>query len=324
MKVIKLYPKKGSFFSFGGFGFKRDLIFHSDSLISALAWNSENPKEFIEKIIEDNLRISSLFIGIEKNNNEIFFIPRPITSNREIIEDVFGGLYLRDRKIFKKNEFISFGILNKIINENRIKKEEVKFIHGKKFMCLKEELPVEIDNLFTIIKRDRIKIPRSFDNGKTELFNLEGFVPKKDVFFYFILDGKTNLIEKPLQNLINSSGIGGDISIGGGVIERYLINEFNFYKTNKINPPFMSLSLVYPTDEEIEDIKKNNSEYKLINRGGFIFNSGFRRRTIYMLSEGSVFNSPVKGTIEKVYDNPPSVKFGISFLINLNNPKNEL
>lgn len=125
---------------------------------------------------------------------------------------------------------------------------------------------------------------------------------------YFIIDCEESFfgkIIKPLFERLGEFGLGSDRNIGGGkftiseaVIEIPIVEDSN---------QTMLLSSYIPTESELKELDLKNSNYTLIQRGGFIAGSEkeqfrhLRKKTIYMFTAGSVFNTTTN-IIGKVED----------------------
>lgn len=106
--------------------------------------------------------------------------------------------------------------------------------------------------------------------------------------------------------LLGDTGLGGDKNSGNGLF------EFSREKSCPIEASYgaklssvCSLSLFCPNETECQNINwLENGRYALKKRGGWIYNSSLRRKSLFMFSEGSCFQKPkdghLKGKIAKV------------------------
>jgi len=300
MKIVKLKPKGK--YHFGESGLEdSSLTFHSDSLFSAIVNNyvALYGEKNIEKL--ESLTISSVFPAF----NNVFFIPKPFTKlnfdkkEQEKIE--------KKHKKIKEIEFISLNAL-KNHNEGTLKFDE-NLIIDKKFLVTKEDnISKENTKIISSFSEEKIEIDRN--KGTTaegQLFNVEYIKLAKGGYFYFILDDSKldNDIKKNVYaaiRLIEDEGLGGERTTGAGLFEEVeFIDNSIIDKCMNSNYPYnMSLSLTLPKDEN--EFKKSISYY-LIERKGYIYrstNTTKRKKSIRMLSEGSIFSGKIEGKIENV------------------------
>lgn len=105
--------------------------------------------------------------------------------------------------------------------------------------------------------------------------------------FYKRMDG--------IMRLLGDNGIGLQRSIGNG---HFVAQRKEITVDLPTNPNAqMSLSLYCPADATtLQELNLSQSFYKLIKRGGWISTpvTTFRKRSIYMFTEGSVFKTPTQ------------------------------
>jgi len=122
---------------------------------------------------------------------------------------------------------------------------------------------------------------------------------------YFLMDFRC---EEELKDKIKAAirlwgdeGIGGDRTSGKGLFKPVFKNNFELGAANTNENAFLTLSLTYPQKNELKPVKEGF--FELITRRGWIYSleeRNLRRKTIRMLSEGSVFMGKVVGKIEDV------------------------
>jgi CRISPR-associated protein Csm4 len=271
MKIVKLFVNNGSKFHFGnGKLNSTDIIFHSDSLFSAIV---NNYVKIYGVAPKETPRISSLFYF----SRDTLYFPRPFV-RLNIDEDDL------DQKKIKKIRFISEKVLMNIGN----KIEDFECVDD--FLFLKGE---SVPSINTFVE------PKSFvprGSGDTTPFEVESFEVNNGGFYFFV----DNLEDKKIIqaiHMIRNEGLGGERSSGKGLFDRIEIQDYNFIgKKDRL----MSLSLVSPEKEDFEKIL----DYDLIQRKGYIYspftNIGYRKNGVYMLVEGSVFKESINGSIKIV------------------------
>lgn len=309
MKLIKLKPESGAKYHFGESGLeKSSMVFHSDSLFSAIVNNYVklygDGKEDIEKL--KSIKISSVLPAC----SDVFFIPKPFTRlnfNKEYdkrIED--------NPKEIKRIEFISLSALE---NHNQGTLEiEDDLVINKKFLITKKDkekdkklISNEIDlSTFgeqkTMIDRNKGTVVEG------QLFEVGYIKPSEGMCFYFLLDDSE--LDKEMQKklhaaikLIQDEGLGGKTTTGAGLfkdIEFYDKSIFDHYiSSNSDKKNFMSLSLTLPCGNEF----RKCCAYQVIERKGYIYRptqKTKRKKSIRMLSEGSIFMQKIEGKVEDV------------------------
>ena len=337
MEIVKLIPDKKSKYHFGeGSLEESSIIFHSNSLFSTIINNFiklygtdefENNRKYFNEI-----KISSLFPAIyqfenknsEKRNikNEILFLPKPMLK-LNFKEHVQKEIEDKPKEI-KKVKFISLDALS-IHNNNNEKLD--KIIIGKEYLITEKEkkdfgyINTKNISLFNElieqkISIDRIKGTTLESDGKGQLYITKYIVPlgKKDkennienkVGFYFLIDlnNMSNDFKKKIKasiKLIKDEGIGGKRSTGAGIFSEIIVDKFD----NKLNEnntnAFVSLSITIPKNE---DELNSFESYQLIKVGGYIYSSTKieyikkLKKIIYVLSEGSICNTKINGTLK--------------------------
>jgi len=335
MKLIKLKPKINGKYHFGESALEESLvIFHSDSLFSAIVNNYVklygDSKEDIEKL--KSIKISSLFPAYK----DVLFIPKPFT--KLIFKGEEQKKVDEKPKQIKKVEFISLNAL-KNHNKGTLEFEDDLLIY-KKFLITKEEKKDRIN--FDYFEEQKITIDRNKGitlemEKKGQLFDVGYIKPSENIYFYFLIED--DVIDEDIRKklyasirLIQDEGLGGKRTTGAGLFESIEFCEHSdfedYIKSNSDKKHFMSLSLTLPKDEE--EFKKCDA-YHLIERRGYIYHPTQmtkRKKSIMMLSEGSIFSNKVEGKIVDVApenNNYEVFKFGKFFgiPINVKQDKNE-
>ncbi len=131
------------------------------------------------------------------------------------------------------------------------------------------------------------------------LFFIINTIDKEKELFLKTLDG--------IMRLLGENGIGLQRGLGNGhfTVQRTILT----LDTPDVSTHHINLSLYCPADEtELKGLTLTDSYYQLIKRGGWISSpiSTYRKRTVYMFTEGSVFKTPVS-PIGKVADLKPKV-----------------
>lgn len=291
MKIVKLFPKKNSFFHFGSNSIENSsLVFYSDSLASTLACNYyELTNGDVKNFLEELPSISSVFLGLKIDNKSIYFIPKPF--NFRFLEKDLEN----NRKLPKKIKYISLDIYNKYLKNEKIDLSKCSVINEFLFSNNKD---IKLNNFYSSIVNERNSVSREF-NTKTEdsLYSIDAIKLNYDknlkVFFYFFIDGLISEDLKSSIDLIKINGIGGDRSVGYGSIESINYEETNLINKIENNEYGISLSRFIVNREEINDIKT----YSLVKISGFISNSSIKRNNIFAFDIGTVGKSYLKGEV---------------------------
>jgi CRISPR type III-A-associated RAMP protein Csm4 len=117
----------------------------------------------------------------------------------------------------------------------------------------------------------------------------------KEAGLFVIVDAPDELFQElnSLTKELGVNGIGSDRNVGGGHFE-IIADEIDIDVPQNANSQIL-LSLFIPEKEELDLLKLKDSQYSLIQRGGFIAGSSvyefrhLRRKSVYMFEEGSVF-----------------------------------
>jgi len=104
---------------------------------------------------------------------------------------------------------------------------------------------------------------------------------------------------------LSQSGIGGERSVGYGVFDYELMDEFNWPEPSPGKPALL-LSRYNPRPDELPHVLRDAPGYLLEEVRGWTFSphGQFRRRSIVMLKEGSVIR-PRNGVMGHVVDVGP-------------------
>jgi len=291
---------------------KSEKRIHSDTLYAAImhAWSMLGKNEWISK--DPPFTISSLFpFATDINSNFIYFFPKPyVLPIKE--EDKKPEI----AKKFKKVQYLDKNYFEKLLNgvyDPSPESLKGEYLTDKifKFNNERDSNLVNNENKYEIIKSQivpRIKWNRK-ENEESEPFYMEKLFFDEGTGFWFIIFFESNEILDRFEialNLLSDEGLGTDRNVGNGkfnfesdVIELNIPEESNYC---------INLSLYCPESYEVLknhliSKEENNGEidpnvgYDFIKRGGWIsepYNT-YRKREIYMFTEGSVFRYEIRG-----------------------------
>ena len=272
---------------------------HSDTMYAAImnAWACLGKEEWIAH--NQDFTISSLFPYFQetKNSEPIVFFPKPYHLN--LRED--SNPQKDWGKKLKKIVFIDKETFEENLNSNlNIDEDNFK---GK---YLSKKLKNGQSDFMESGISPRIMKPRD-EAADTSIFYMDKIYFKYYSGLYFIMDANSKMKEKTAAalNYLSDSGIGTDRTVGQGKFE-YSFDNIEINVPNN-SPYSLNLSLFCPENhEQLKDILNNNSKYDFIKRGGWIgepYNS-YRKKSIYMFREGSVFKTS-ESIIGKTVDLKP-------------------
>lgn len=259
-------------------------IIHSDTLFSAFcnAYLLLYGREKLEKLL-DIFRGNPPFIlsSCFPFWKEKLFFPIPLSQ-------------IPREKTLKKALFIEKEGFEELLNGRKLEDLEKNYeiLPSKKY-----EKP------YIILKNLRVALSRLNNNPGDNLFNFAELFFSRDAGLFFLLDLKDPSFEKEFisaMKLLQDEGIGGDRTAGKGLFYLEKSEEFELKIPEKPDG-FLSLSLLFPEENELADLK--DGFYEIIERKGYIyspFTKSLRRKSIRGLKEGSVFLSRKKGKIVDV------------------------
>lgn len=265
-------------------------IIHSDTLYSAIAWawNLLGKSEWITDLLSDDFALSSCFPFC---NNQLFF-PRPKFSyeiNREQLIET--GL----KKKIKKAEWVDEVILKQMLSGiDPTEKGNDNF--SNTFWSSK---PIQNEKFIDSTVVPRVMVPRN--NDDTKIYYIEKYFFKQGSGLYFLASFENsnhkNQFEAALK-LLADEGIGTDRNVGHGKFT-FEVTDFVFPDINASFGLIYSLGLFIPQDQEEMNflIDHPRKGYDLVKRSGWLSEPylTWRKKQVYMFSEGSVFKSPREG-----------------------------
>jgi len=341
--IIKLKPESPFHIGEKGVGLEETSnIIHSDTLFSAicnafrLLYGNEELKEMLElfKVNDPPFLLSSAFLY----SDDVLVFPLPLCINwkryvdNELIDGLNTGREEKEKidkfdllKKMKKVKFISKRIFDDVIKDETKIKEYINDKNIKQGILFSEN---ELEKLKVDIFYKKTETPRVTLDRRSHASNIYYF---GEVLFsekcglYFLIDFKCNeelksKIKASIR-LLGDEGVGGDRTSGKGLFKPIFENNLKLETTN--TNTFLTLSLTYPLNSELKPIKEGF--YELIMRRGWIYSlnqTNLRKKTIMMLTEGSVFRGTVVGKIVDVTpdimrnrESHPVYRYGYSFLV---------
>lgn len=297
--VVKLKLQSPIHLSTGALDYAQGFdILHSDTLKSALfvaARNLENGQ--IDGDFFDQFNISSAFPYFRDE----YFFPKPFTAlpftDAEVKPDEAAKLTKKQNKI----QFLGQSFFEALLLCQKKVLQASNYLQGGVFVSEKINSSSTDKEVFIFKEeiRQHVHIHHYREPGRpTDTFYMERkhFHPEAGLFA--LIEAEDAVLEKlkVVFRLLGDMGVGNDKSNGNG----QFIPEWDTLTLNVPEPTssFMNLSLFCPSQSEINRISLDQSSYQLVKRGGGYLASPeksehqrFRKRSIYMLSEGSVLRT---------------------------------
>lgn len=270
---------------------------HSDAMTAAIfyAWAQLGQVEWIPKTTEDiyGFSLSSLFPYTTNETKKVYFLPRPMVriENEEIVDTKL-------RKKLKKVKYVDTVIFQKMLKGEGVPARE-KDVNGI-FRSIDPITHSIVDSQVI----PRVSVSRSGQED-TVIFYMERNYFSEGSGLYCLLQYENAEIEKRVQiafNYLGEEGIGTDRNIGNGKF----IPSFGESLSLNIEAKAglgINLGLYCPSskDELSTMIGDKDAGYDFIKRGGWLsepYNT-WRKKNVYMLTEGSVFSLPVSDSNHK-------------------------
>lgn len=288
---------------------KTNIICHSDTLFSAMCqeilklYDETVLSDFVDMVEDGELLFSSL---LPYNGNSLF-LPKPcLLLERDYNKEDTDSSSIKKKKM-KKLEYISINDFQKYIN---YLKTGDNFDYDEDF--------------YKIYETDTTaKVSLNTDSDKNNIYYVGSTYFKERCGLYVLVaydnDEQIELFEKILTSL-GYSGIGGKRSSGYGkfIIEDEMYPDVNGLEEEKLiyslleeNGDYQeTLSIVSPSDEELDNNDFDKAFYKLISRNGYVYSTTYtndntlvKRKSLSMFKEGSCFPFEINGEIKDVSDN---------------------
>jgi CRISPR type III-A-associated RAMP protein Csm4 len=267
-------------------------LIHNDAIIAAIfyAWAQLGQSEWIPKKEEETcgFSVSSLFPYTTNEAKKIYFFPKPMVSlkNEEILETKL-------RKKLKKVKYVDAEIFVKMISGEVIPAEE------KQVNSVFRSLTPIAESIVKSQVVPRVRVSRTGQDDTT-IFYMERYYFAEGSGLYCLLQYDSEEIEKRVNaafRYLGEEGIGTDRNIGNG---KFLPS---FGESLSLNIDIkkglgINLGLYCPKDKDELNgmINHEDAGYDIIKRGGWLsepYNT-WRKKNVYMFSEGSIFCLPQK------------------------------
>lgn len=306
-----------------------DEIIHSDTIKSALysAYRQVYPDrlEGDEDVsFFESFQVSSTFPFYR----EEFFLPRPISGLPVHLSDLDENAKSSLSKKLKKIQYAGTEIFENLAEGKQVTVSEKHFDKSKRLLFAKPQ--DENTKIFVRDIQQRVYIPDPEAEGvDSQPYYIERLFFAPEAGLYFFLDLKNNELLKQIKTclkILGDNGLGTDKNVGNGQFD-FEIEDLDL-KIPDLPTHRMALSLFCPEVNAITEHFLMESAFATVKRGGFIVSAEkekyrhFRKKSIYMFAEGSVFpiDIPGNGKIvnlkpETVEDLHPVWRDGTSFFL---------
>lgn len=280
-------------------------ILHSDSIYSAIisAWATLGLKvPNLKNGADLGFTISSLFPFFQKDEEPkpIYFFPKPL--------GIIQPEGYDDHKPIKKIQYLDESSFQSILKKEL--KPDVKHIKGE-FYIKNGEKDFDSDFMQSEVYA-RNAVPR--DEGDTQIYYIDRifFKGNSGLFCLIDFDEKHPDIENKVMaafRYLQDEGLGTDRHVGNGLFE---LGEDTINLSYPTSNYAINLSLFCPEDKDVLKamIDDKETRYEITKRGGWISTEPYltyRKKSIYMFKEGSIFKTDgeIKG---KTVDLKPEIK----------------
>ena len=336
LKITKIPLKPYTKFHFGAFSTDNNvalnstsLFAHSDMLFAALV-NSYSDlfggaEDFIAEFKNDKLAISSQFYYIEKEEESIYLLPKPL------FLDIFTK---RDGQHKSRNriQFVSLKIWeqgfdpsNWIDEKGNITNDYALIQDGAILLTKDEYETFNFSEKTTIFKiSDTPKSPIRAHHNASIFYQADveiAFINKDTsvgLYFFYQADENAEVKLKTATNALAKSGFGGEKSNMGRTMKDPKFEELDITEkdTTDYDKSFTNISLISPKDKnELDKIKY----FKTILRGGAGHNGATNLyNVIRMIKEGSLIKDNIVGNIVNIgkdFKEREVLRYGKAFLL---------
>jgi CRISPR-associated protein Csm4 len=234
--------------------------------------------------------ISNLFPYYQKDsgdNKPVYFFPK--AKKIDMLPDDLMPIH----KDIKKIQYLDLDFFEKYLNGSNLteyykaKNDKDGYVNIKgSYLTAKN---IEKD-FITAQVFPRVKVVRSGE-GDAEPFYMERLFFKDYSGFWFIADGKTELLDKAMH-VLQHEGIGTDRNVGNGyfVYEKATIT-LDLPESDAV----FNLSLFTPESKaQLQSMLDEKTAYTFLKRGGWVTTSPYntiRKNRIYAFEPGSIFKS---------------------------------
>lgn len=214
-------------------------------------------------------------------------------------------------KRWKEVEWVSEKVFEHLLKGKALDSENLRSLHGGKVILTQDDCDklaedlnvrsVETLRLWSIQRIPRVTLDITTHASSLFHFGRLSFHEGCGLFFLvrFLQDSLTEKFQAAVR-LMGDEGIGGDRTVGHGAFEAEFVESAPEFCQPKPSGKFVTLSPLFPKQNEIDSLLSDGCRYSLTVRSGWvggIFATSLRRKTVRMFSEGSI----LCGSAEKVW-----------------------
>ena len=299
-----------------GFYEQSDHYIQSSTLSAAIVstWAMLQPDDATSWATRPGFRLSSAFPYYEKNKDTCFFLPRPVNSMANVLEEEDIKENFKHIKAINKIKWLESSLWTEVVENSKIEYENIHIISNI-FACHKSKSNQMPLRFWAEEEKPRLYTDR-FTNQAIEgkIFRFGRIYFENNCGLYFLARFDNNDAQLKFESaltLLGDSGIGSDRSTGNGL--------FTWEKNNQFDPALIApkqdsshicLSLLNPCIKEncekncdVKDCKMDwikQSNYQFLTNAGWIGTSGKQRKSVRMFVEGSSFPVKLNGNIVEV------------------------
>ena len=263
-------------------------MLHSDTLSAALAaMRAQLGKNDDLKVFLESFTISSAFPYKGKD----MYFPKPQGKTGISVKGIDA---YSSRKRMKSIRFVEFGIWQALARGENVEITPSQLQDD--FLISKDSL-ADFAAPYKSQVNQRVSVPRS-EGLDAEPFFFEWTFFHQDAGLFCLLDAPDSMKDEILElfSMLGENGLGTDKNIGGGKFEVEDAGAFDLGFVESPNAS-MLLSLYVPTQDELGNLRLEDSKYELIQRGGYMAGSiednfkHLRKKSVYAFAEGSLFQT---------------------------------
>lgn len=272
-----------------GVGYERvNWMVNSDTLYSAIltVWNYLRPGAAGQHAAEPPFCLSSAFPYL----GDLEFYPKPLAP---LSLHCPAG----QEKAYARVQFIEKEPFEKLLQGEAVTFQQEHTRQNGKFWTGRPAPHADVpffaeEQIFTEIETGRVVIDRVTNRGMNYFVSELHFAADAGLFFWIrFRDPALRQELLGVLRLLGEEGLGLDRYCGKGQFE---IDEKDVSDQALPGPAaaerFLTLSLYHPKETEIAGGLIRDSAYELFHRAGFVSGYPYRRQTLTMFSEGSVFS----------------------------------
>jgi CRISPR-associated protein Csm4 len=291
-----------------------DELIHSDTIKSALyvVFRQVYP-ELAQKddgsSFFDAFTVSSAFPYYDGE----LFLPKPLAGFAPVFSELKAGEDSKLSKRSKRIQFVGLKIFEKWLHNAGLQLTEKQLDQSKRFLFSSPQN--EPPKVFTREVQQRVYIPpRGEDEVNTQPYYIERIYFHQKAGLYFLLDCSDEALLQQLEVcllVLGDQGFGTDKNVGNGQFE-FQITDFTLELPDDATHQ-MSLGLFCPQQSAVAVQYLADSAFSVGKRGGFIVSAQdvnyrhFRKKSVYMFTEGSIFPAGMPVTGKRVDLKPETV-----------------